>query len=98
MSYFWRGVDIEGQEYEGISNLTNSNTLKLQLKQQNIFKTKTYYIASTQLKTSISLKLLVDFLLQLQKMLASGISFIESLSFIIRYQRDPTFAYILCQI
>ena len=98
MPYFWNGVDIEGQEYEGISNLTDSNTLKLQLKQQNIFKTKIHYVASSQLKTPISLQLLVDFLLQFQKMLASGISFLESLNFIIRYQRNSTFAYILCQI
>ncbi len=98
MPYFWSGLDIEGQEYEGISDLTNPNSLKLQLKQQNIFMTKIRYIASSQLKIPISIQLLVDFLLQLQKMLASGIGFLESLNFIIRYQRNPTFAYILCQI
>ena len=98
MSYFWKGIDIEGRECEGASALKNINDLSIFLKEQNIFRSKIYYIYPFQFKTPISQQLLVDFLFQLQKMLSSGITLLDSLSFIIKHQSNTCLAYVLCQM
>ncbi|MGK5090479.1 type II secretion system F family protein [Deltaproteobacteria bacterium TL4] len=96
--FFWSGQDIEGKKVEGGIECSDVSEGKKQLYKKNIFKLKFSRISEFQLNAPLSDEMLVNFLNNLHRLLKSGMEFYDSLNFIIRFQTNHFYSYIISMI
>ena len=96
--YLWKGVNVHGYPEEGAIESRDTEQILDELRKKNIFKVHFHRIFTRSLQLPLNQELLVHFLTQLYRLLDSGIELVDSLSFIIRYQANSLFGYILCTL
>ncbi len=96
--YLWKGVNVHGYPEEGAIESPNTGKILDELRKKNIFKVHFHRIFNRRLQLPLNQDITVHFLTQLYRLLDSGIELVDSLSFIIRYQANTLFGYILCAL
>lgn len=97
-NYLWKGVNIQGHPLEGAVESNNTKQVLDDLRKKNIFKVKFHRIRTIGLRTTLGDEVLLHFLNHLHRLLESGLELVDCLSFIIQYQTNHLFSYILCSI
>ncbi|MBF0286618.1 MAG: type II secretion system F family protein [SAR324 cluster bacterium] len=96
--YLWKGVDVHGHPVEGAIESADKSLVLDELRKHDIFKVRFNRVLAYKLQFPLQEELLVRFLAQLHRLLESGLEFVDCLSFIIRYQNNALFSYILCSL
>ena len=96
--YLWKGVNVHGYPEEGSVESPDTEQILDELRKKNIFKVHFHRIFTRTLQLPLKQEILVHFLSQLYRLLDSGIELVDGLSFIIRYQANTLFGYILCTL
>jgi len=87
---------VQGLPMEGAIESSDIKNDLQKLGKNNIFKVRYNRVSARQLKYPLKDELLIHFLTQLHRLLDSGLEIVDSLNFIIRYQANTLFGYILC--
>ncbi len=94
--YLWKGVNVHGHPIEGAVESPNVGQVFDELRKRNIFKVRFNRILAHRFQFPLNQELLVHFLTQFHRLLDSGVELIDCLNFIIQYQANTLFSYVLC--
>ena len=94
---YWEGSDKNGSEYQGSVESQNLVEAKERLQQEGFYRIRFWKIHQSSLNKVLGNTEVTEFLLQLQRLLKSGVELDDALSFAIHEQKDRLLCFLLCQ-
>ncbi len=96
--YFWKGIDIDGTSCEGAFNDNNLENARTKLIQEGFYKCRFWKIPESSLHKSLNNSEITHFILQMQRLLKSGVELDDAIGFVIGEQEDRNLCYIFCRM
>ncbi|MBF0279093.1 MAG: type II secretion system F family protein [SAR324 cluster bacterium] len=96
--YLWKGVNVYGHPLEGAVESPSIENVLEDLRKNDVFRVRFNRIFAYRLQTPLRKEYLVLFLNQFHRLLVSGLELVDCLNFVIRYQTNTFFCYILCAL
>ena len=98
MAYFyWEGSDKNGSEHQGTAESQNLVEAKERLQQEGFYRIRFWKIHQSSLNKVLGNTEVTEFLLQLHRLLKSGVELDDALSFAIHEQKVRLLCFLLCQ-
>ena len=95
--FYWEGSDKNGFEYQGAAESQNLVEAKERLQQEGFYRIRFWKIHQSSLNKVLGNTKVTEFLLQLHRLLKSGVELDDALSFAIHEQKDRLLCFLLCQ-
>lgn len=95
--FYWEGSDKHGNPHEGTLESQNLEEAREILQQEGFFRVRFWKIQLSSLNKVLSNTEITDFLLQLHRLLKSGVELDDAFSFAIQEQKDRVLCFLLCQ-
>ncbi len=96
--YYWEGIDTNGAQHEGALESQNQAEAKESLLREGFFRVRFWKIESSRLHRVLNNNEVTEFLLQLHRLLKSGVELDDALGFAVHEQKDPVLSFLLCRI
>jgi len=94
--FYWEGADKKGSEHQGGAESQNMTETKEGLQQEGFYRIRLWKIHQLSLNKVLSNTEVTEYLLQLHRLLISGVEQDYALSFGIHEQQDRMFCFLLC--
>ena len=95
--FYWEGSDKNGSEYQDSVESQNLVEAKERLQQEGFYRIRFCKIHQSNLNKVLGNTEVTEFLLQLHRLLKSGVELDDALSFAIHEQKDRLLCFLLCQ-
>ena len=95
--FYWEGSDKNGSEHQGAAESQNLAEAKERLQQEGFYRIRFWKIHQSSLNKVLGNTEVTEFLLQLHRLLKSGVELDDALSFAIHEQKDRLLCFLLCQ-
>jgi type IV pilus assembly protein PilC len=95
--FYWEGSDKHGNPHEGALESPNQTEAREHLQQEGFFRVRFWKIQQSSLNKVLSNSEVTEFLLQLHRLLKSGVELDDAFSFAIQEQKDRVLCFLLCR-
>ena len=96
--YYWEGTDTHGVQHEGALDSETLSAAKVNLLSRGFFRLHCWKIEHSRLHRVLSNLEVTEFLLQLHRLLKSGIELDDALGFAVHEQKDRVLSFLLCRM
>ena len=97
-NFYWEGTDKQGSLHEGALESHSREAAKAHLLQEGYYRVRFWKIESSRLHRVLNNNEVTEFLLQLHRLLKSGVELDDALGFAVHEQKDPVLSFLLCRI
>jgi len=97
-NFYWEGTDKQGSLHEGALESHSREAAKEHLLQEGYYRVRFWKIESSRLHRVLNNNEVTEFLLQLHRLLKSGVELDDALGFAVHEQKDPVLSFLLCRI
>ena len=97
-NFYWEGTDKQGSLHEGALESHSRDAAKEQLLQGGYYRVRFWKIQQSHLHRSLNNTEITEFLLQLHRLLKSGVELDDALGFAVQEQKDHVLSFLLCRI
>ena len=97
-NFYWEGTDKQGSLYEGALESHSREAAKEHLLQEGYYRVRFWKIQQSHLHRSLNNTEITEFLLQLHRLLKSGVELDDALGFAVQEQKDHVLSFLLCRI
>ena len=97
-NFYWEGTDKQGSLYEGALESHSRDAAKEHLLQEGYYRVRFWKIQQSYLHSSLNNTEITEFLLQLHRLLKSGVELDDALGFAIQEQKNNVLSFLLCRI
>ena len=97
-NFYWEGTDKQGSLYEGALESHSREAAKEHLLQEGYYRVRFWKIQQSYLHSSLNNTEITEFLLQLHRLLKSGVELDDALGFAIQEQKNNVLSFLLCRI
>lgn len=95
---YWEGTDKQGSLHEGALESHSRDAAKEHLLQEGYYRVRFWKIQQSHLHRSLNNTEITEFLLQLHRLLKSGVELDDALGFAIQEQKNNVLSFLLCRI
>lgn len=96
--YYWEGIDTNGAPHEGALEEQNLAEAKESLLREGFFRVRFWKIERTRLNRVLNNDQVTEFLLQLHRLLKSGVELDDAFGFVLHEQKDHVLSFLLCSM
>jgi len=97
-NFDWEGADKQGSLDEGALESQSREAAKEHLLQEGYYRVRFWKIQQSHLHRSLNNTEITEFLLQLHRLLKSGVELDDALGFAVQEQKDHVLSFLLCRI
>jgi len=97
-NFYWEGTDKQGSLHEGALESHSREAAKEHLLQEGYYRVRFWKIQQSHLHRSLNNTEITEFLLQLHRLLKSGVELDDALGFAVQEQKDHVLSFLLCRI
>ena len=97
-NFYWEGTDKQGSLHEGALESHSRDAAKEHLLQGGYYMVRFWKIQQSHLHSSLNNTEITEFLLQLHRLLKSGVELDDALGFAIQEQKNNVLSFLLCRI
>ena len=97
-NFYWEGTDKQGSLHEGALESHSRDAAKEHLLQGGYYRVRFWKIQQSHLHSSLNNTEITEFLLQLHRLLKSGVELDDALGFAVQEQKDHVLSFLLCRI
>ena len=97
-NFYWEGTDKQGSLHEGALESHSREAAKEHLLQEGYYRVRFWKIQQSHLHRSLNNTEITEFLLQLHRLLKSGVELDDALGFAIQEQKNNVLSFLLCRI
>jgi len=97
-NFYWEGTDKQGSLHEGALESHSRDAAKEHLLQGGYYRVRFWKIQQSHLHSSLNNTEITEFLLQLHRLLKSGVELDDALGFAIQEQKNNVLSFLLCRI
>ncbi|SUZ85156.1 uncharacterized protein METZ01_LOCUS38010, partial [marine metagenome] len=97
-NFYWEGTDKQGSLHEGALESHSRDAAKEHLLQEGYYRVRFWKIQQSHLHSSLNNTEITEFLLQLHRLLKSGVELDDALGFAIQEQKNNVLSFLLCRI
>ena len=97
-NFYWEGTDKQGSLHEGALESHSREAAKEHLLQEGYYRVRIWKIQQSHLHRSLNNTEITEFLLQLHRLLKSGVELDDALGFAVQEQKDRVLSFLLCRI
>ncbi len=97
-NFYWEGTDKQGSLHEGALESHSREAAKEHLLQEGYYRVRFWKIQQSHLHSSLNNTEITEFLLQLHRLLKSGVELDDALGFAVQEQKDHVLSFLLCRI
>ena len=97
-NFYWEGTDKQGSLHEGALESHSRESAKEHLLQEGYYRVRFWKIQQSHLHRSLNNTEITEFLLQLHRLLKSGVELDDALGFAVQEQKDHVLSFLLCRI
>ena len=97
-NFYWEGTDKQGSLHEGALESHSRDAAKEHLLQEGYYRVRIWKIQQSHLHSSLNNTEITEFLLQLHRLLKSGVELDDALGFAIQEQKNNVLSFLLCRI
>jgi type II secretory pathway component PulF len=97
-NFYWEGTDKQGSLHEGALESHSREAAKEHLLQEGYYRVRFWKIQQSYLHSSLNNTEITEFLLQLHRLLKSGVELDDALGFAIQEQKNNVLSFLLCRI
>ena len=97
-NFYWEGTDKQGSLHEGALESHSRDAAKEHLLQEGYYRVRFWKIQQSHLHRSLNNTEITEFLLQLHRLLKSGVELDDALGFAIQEQKNNVLSFLLCRI
>jgi len=97
-NFYWEGTDKQGSLHEGALESHSREAAKEHLLQEGYYRVRFWKIQQSHLHKSLNNTEITEFLLQLHRLLKSGVELDDALGFAVQEQKDHVLSFLLCRI
>ena len=97
-NFYWEGTDKQGSLHEGALESHSRDAAKEHLLQEGYYRVRFWKIQQSYLHSSLNNTEITEFLLQLHRLLKSGVELDDALGFAIQEQKNNVLSFLLCRI
>jgi len=97
-NFYWEGTDKQGSLYEGALESHSREAAKEHLLLEGYYRVRFWKIQQSHLHRSLNNTEITEFLLQLHRLLKSGVELDDALGFAIQEQKNNVLSFLLCRI
>ena len=97
-NFYWEGTDKQGSLHEGALESHSREAAKEHLLQEGYYRVRFWKIQQSHLHSSLNNTEITEFLLQLHRLLKSGVELDDALGFAIQEQKNNVLSFLLCRI
>ena len=97
-NFYWEGTDKQGSVHEGALESHSREAAKEHLLQEGYYRVRFWKIQQSHLHRSLNNTEITEFLLQLHRLLKSGVELDDALGFAIQEQKNNVLSFLLCRI
>ena len=97
-NFYWEGTDKQGSLHEGALESHSREAAKEHLLQEGYYRVRFWKIQQSHLHRSLNNTEITEFLLQLHRLLKSGVELDDALGFAVQEQKDRVLSFLLCWI
>ena len=97
-NFYWEGTDKQGSLHEGALESHSRDAAKEHLLQEGYYRVRFWKIQQSHLHRSLNNTEITEFLLQLHRLLKSGVELDDALGFAVQEQKDHVLSFLLCRI
>ena len=97
-NFYWEGTDKQGSLHEGALESHSREAAKKHLLQEGYYRVRFWKIQQSYLHSSLNNTEITEFLLQLHRLLKSGVELDDALGFAIQEQKNNVLSFLLCRI
>ena len=97
-NFYWEGTDKQGSLHEGALESHSREAAKEHLLQEGYYRVRFWKIQQSHLHKSLNNTEITEFLLQLHRLLKSGVELDDALGFAIQEQKNNVLSFLLCRI
>ena len=96
--FYWEGTETSGAQHEGALEAQNLAEAKEILLREGFFRVRFWKIERTRLHRVLNNNEVTEFLLQLHRLLKSGVELDDALGFALHEQKDRFLSFLLCRM
>ena len=96
--YYWEGTDTNGVPHEGMLDSETLAAAKENLLSGGFFRLHFWKVERSCLHKFLSNNEVTEFLLQLHRLLKSGVELDDALGFAVHEQKNRVLSFLLCQM
>ena len=97
-NFYWEGTDKQGSLHEGALESHSLEAAKEHLLQEGYYRVRFWKIQQSHLHKSLNNTEITEFLLQLHRLLKSGVELDDALGFAVQEQKDHVLSFLLRRI
>lgn len=97
-NFYWEGTDKQGSLHEGALESHSREAAKEHLLLEGYYRVRFWKIQQSHLHKSLNNTEITEFLLQLHRLLKSGVELDDALGFAVQEQKDHVLSFLLCRI
>ena len=97
-NFYWEGTDKQGSLHEGALESHSREAAKEHLLLEGYYRVRFWKIQQSHLHRSLNNTEITEFLLQLHRLLKSGVELDDALGFAVQEQKDHVLSFLLCRI
>ena len=97
-NFYWEGTDRQGSLHEGALESHSREAAKEHLLLEGYYRVRFWKIQQSHLHRSLNNTEITEFLLQLHRLLKSGVELDDALGFAVQEQKDHVLSFLLCRI
>ena len=97
-NFYWEGTDKQGSLHEGALESHSREGAKEHLLLEGYYRVRFWKIQQSHLHKSLNNTEITEFLLQLHRLLKSGVELDDALGFAVQEQKDHVLSFLLCRI
>ena len=97
-NFYWEGTDKQGSLHEGALESHSREAAKEHLLKEGYYRVRFWKIQQSHLHRSLNNTEITEFLLQLHRLLKSGVELDDALGFAVQEQKDCVLSFLLCRI
>ncbi len=97
-NFYWEGTDKQGSLHEGALESHSREAAKEHLLLEGYYRVRFWKIQQSHLHRSLNNTEITEFLLQLHRLLKSGVELDDALGFAIQEQKNNVLSFLLCRI
>jgi type II secretory pathway component PulF len=97
-NFYWEGTDKQGSLHEGALESHSREAAKEHLLQEGYYRVRFWKIQQSHLHRSLNNTEITEFLLQLHRLLKSGVELDDAIGFAVQEQKDHVLSFLLCRI
>ena len=97
-NFYWEGTDKQGSLHEGALESHSREAAKEHLLLEGYYRVRFWKIQQSYLHSSLNNTEITEFLLQLHRLLKSGVELDDALGFAVQEQKDHVLSFLLCRI